>query len=184
MHILFTGICGFSGSALAEALLDSFPVGELTITGLDNLSRMGSWLNWERHKRRGNRLRHAGIRQASDLERLGPVNWAIDVAANRSVLAGVDGKNSSCQLLEHNLFGTINLLEFCKRLGAGFLLLSTSRVYSIEPLTNLKMSLNGKRFSPAVDQQWPCGMSVNGVTENGPAYPPASRTGDSKNNRP
>jgi CDP-paratose 2-epimerase len=47
MHILFTGICGFAGSALAEALLDSFPVGELTITGLDNLSRMGSWLNWE-----------------------------------------------------------------------------------------------------------------------------------------
>jgi nucleoside-diphosphate-sugar epimerase len=113
-------------------------------------------------------------------ETLGPVDWVIDVAANPSVLAGVDGKSSSRQLLEHNLFGTINLLEFCKRVGAGFLLLSTSRVYSIEPLTNLKMSLNGKRFSPAADQQWPCGVSVNGVTENGPAYPPVSLYGASK----
>jgi glycosyltransferase involved in cell wall biosynthesis len=39
-------------------------------------------------------------------------------------------------------------------------------------------SLIGKRFSPAVDQQWTCGMSVNGVTENGPAYPHFLATGD------
>ena len=30
------------------------------------------------------------------------------------LLAGVDGKTSSRQLIEHNLGGTVNMLEFCK----------------------------------------------------------------------
>lgn len=59
---------------------------------------------------------------ASDLETLGPVDWVIDVAANPTVLTGVGGKSSSLQLLEHNLLGMINLVEFCKRVGTGFLL--------------------------------------------------------------
>ena len=36
-------------------------------------------------------------------------------------------------MIEHNLIGTINLLEYCKRAGAGFIMLSTSRVYSRAP---------------------------------------------------
>jgi hypothetical protein len=35
------------------------------------------------------------IFDASDLETLGPVDWVIDVAANPTVLKGVDGKSSS-----------------------------------------------------------------------------------------
>lgn len=180
MHILITGICGFAGSALAEALLDSVPAGGLTITGLDNLSRRGSWINWERHKRRGIRLRHADIRQASDLETVESVDWVIDAAANPSVLAGVDGQSSSRQLLEHNLLGTINLLEYCKRVRAGFLLLSTSRVYSIEPLATLKMSVQERRFVPVAEQDWPLGVSAHGITESGPVSPPVSLYGASK----
>ena len=58
----------------------------------------------------------------SDLEPLPGVDWVIDAAANPSVLAGVDGRTSSRQLVEHNLGGTVNLLEFCKLHRAGFTL--------------------------------------------------------------
>lgn len=40
-------------------------------------------------------------------------------------------------VMEHNFVGTLNLLERCRETGAGFLLLSTSRVYSIPPLAGL-----------------------------------------------
>ena len=63
------------------------------------------------------------------------------------MLAGVDGKASSRQLVEHNLLGTVQLLETCKRWGAGFVLLSTSRVYSIPPLAALPKKLAALRFA-------------------------------------
>ncbi len=75
------------------------------------------------------------MRAASDLEALPAADWIIDAAANPSVLAGVDGQSSSRQLIEHNLYGTLNLLEYAKRHRSGFILLSSSRVYSIPPLS-------------------------------------------------
>src|ERR1700730_4300662 len=110
MRVLITGICGFAGSTLDEALLDQFDPGKLEVYGIDNLSREGSWLNFDRLKKRGVMLKHGDIRLPSDLEEFGPVDWVIDGAANPSVLAGVDGKTNSRQLIEHNLIGTINLL--------------------------------------------------------------------------
>jgi CDP-paratose 2-epimerase len=180
MRILITGICGFVGSTLAEALLDSVQPGQLTIVGVDNLSRAGSWINWDRLKRRGIQLRHGDIRQASDIDSLGAVDWVIDTAANPSVLAGIDGQSSSRQLLEHNLGGTINLLEYCKHTRAGFVLLSTSRVYSIEPLASIGVNVQGRRFVPSASQTWPDGVGPNGVTETGPTSAPVSLYGASK----
>jgi len=180
MRILITGICGFVGSTLAQALVEQTPTGSLVLTGLDNLSRPGGWLNLAALKARGVKLVHGDIRQASDVEALAPVDWVIDGAANASVLAGVDGKSSSRQLVEHNLMGTVNLLEYCKRVGAGFLLLSTSRIYSIEPLANLKMAVEGRRFVPLRDQEWPQGIGPAGVAERGPIAPPISLYGSSK----
>ena len=75
-------------------------------------------------------------------------DWVIDAAANPSVLAGVDGQTSSRQLVEHNLYGTINLLEYCKAHKAGFILLSTSRVYAIKPLAELKVKAVENAFRP------------------------------------
>jgi CDP-paratose 2-epimerase len=148
MNLLITGICGFVGSTLAEALLDHSAPGALNITGIDNFSRSGSWLNRDRLADRGIKVLHGDIRSASDLEALGPFDWIIDAAANPSVLAGVDGKSSSRQLVEHNLAGTINLLEACKRWNAGFLLLSTSRVYSIPPLAGLPVEIHDRAYRP------------------------------------
>ena len=135
MRILISGICGFVGSTVARALLERGARHE--VLGFDNFVRPGSETNRADLKRRGARLFHADLRAASDLEELPDADWVIDAAANPSVLAGIDGRTSSRQLVEHNLGGTTNLLEYCRLRRAGFTLLSTSRVYSIPPLAAL-----------------------------------------------
>ena len=165
------------GSVLTEALLEHSD--SLEITGIDNFSRNGSWLNREKLLTKGVTLIHGDIRNAADLEALGPFDWVIDAAANPSVLAGVDGKSSSRQLVEHNLGGTINLLEACKRWNAGFILLSTSRVYSIPPLANLEVEVKDHAFSPVLDGSIP-GISERGISEEFSTAPPVSLYGSTK----
>ncbi len=117
MRVLITGACGFVGSTLAKAFTDAVP--RLDVTGLDNLIRPGSERNRRTLLSAGVDLRHVDIRAPSDFENLPGVDWVIDAAANPSVLAGIDAKTSSRQLVEHNLYGTVNLLEFCKQHRAG-----------------------------------------------------------------
>jgi CDP-paratose 2-epimerase len=178
MRLLITGICGFAGSNLARALLEHQP--NLAITGIDNLSRAGSWLNREVLIALGVTIVHGDVRSASDLTVLGTFDWVIDCAANPSVLAGVDAKSSSRQLVDHNLSGTINLLEACKQWGAGFLLLSTSRVYSIPPLASLKMSVHQGAFHPQLAQPLAPGLSQRGISELFSTAPPISLYGATK----
>src|SRR5690554_7786271 len=125
MKIFITGICGFVGSTLALELLESGLATE--VFGIDNFVRSGSWLNKPRLEQKGIKVYHGDIKNASDLEVIPRADWVIDAAANPSVLAGVDGKSSSLQLVESNLWGTVNLLEYCKKHQAGFQLISTSR---------------------------------------------------------
>ncbi len=178
MRLLITGICGFVGSTLARALRDYFPTAQ--IVGIDNFSRSGSWLNRQPLQDLGIKVWHGDLRQASDLETLPPVDWVIDAAANPSVLAGVDGKTSSLQLVQHNLLGTINLLEYCKRHGAGFVLLSTSRVYSIPGLCGLRMLEKAGGFVPDPAQAFSPGISPLGVAESYSTAPPVSLYGSTK----
>jgi CDP-paratose 2-epimerase len=88
MKVLIAGICGFVGSVLAVELIRRAP--GLEIIGLDNLIRPGSELNRQYRKRRGLRLVHGDIRNASDLEAPPAVDWIVDAAANPSVLAGAE----------------------------------------------------------------------------------------------
>lgn len=178
MKILITGICGFVGSSIAQGLLEA--TADVTLVGLDNLSRPGSEHNRPLLKARGVSLVHGDIRNASDLENLPTVDWVIDAAANPSVLAGVDGKSSSRQLIEHNLGGTINLLEMCKRWHAGFLLLSTSRVYSIAPLSQMAVEVHDRAFRPVSTGALPTGLSIEGVSEKFSTAPPVSLYGSTK----
>src|SRR5476649_2184229 len=147
MKTLVTGVCGFVGSTLTRALLES--VENLQVTGVDNFIRPGSELNRRELAALGVKIIHADVRSATDFETLPAADFVMDAAANPSVLAGVDGKTSSRQLLEHNLSGTVNLLEYCKQHRAGFVLLSTSRVYSIAPLTALPLEVANHAFRPA-----------------------------------
>lgn len=178
MRILITGICGFVGSELAIALVTHHR--DLEIHGIDNFSRSGSWLNRDDLQALGIRVVHGDIRQPSDLEAMGPFDWVIDCAANPSVLAGVDGKSSSRQLIENNLGSTINLLEACKRWNAGFVLLSTSRVYSIPPLADLTVEVHDRAFRPLFSLEQDLGISATGISESFSTAAPVSLYGASK----
>lgn len=179
MRILITGVCGFVGSTLAKALLARRE--GLEIVGVDNFIRPGSETNRDDLKQIGVEVRHGDIRSASDLEEFPHIDALIDAAANPSVLAGVDGKTSSRQLIEHNLSGTINLLEFCKAHQAAFILLSTSRVYSIPPLAGLSMRVKDGAFVPDdASQPLPTGLTAAGVAEFFSTAAPVSLYGSTK----
>lgn len=178
MKILITGVSGFVGSTLARALVEAVPGVELS--GLDNFIRPGSESNRAGLKALGVRLFHGDLRAASDLETLPAADWVIDAAANPSVLAGVDGRTSSRQLVEHNLSGTINLLEYCKQHRAGLILLSTSRVYSITPLAALPVEVHRDAFRPAPEAALPPGLSAEGVDESFATLAPVSLYGATK----
>lgn len=177
MRILITGICGFVGSTLAKWWLQNNK--EHSIYGLDNFIRPGSESNRLALKKLGAHLYHADIRVVSDFEILPDVDYLIDAAANPSVLAGMDGLSSSRQLIEHNLSGTINMLEYCRSRRAGFILLSTSRVYSIKALASLKVEVQGDAFS-AADNQSIRGVSKLGINECFPTDAPVSLYGATK----
>ena len=136
MKVLITGICGFAGFSIAERLFENHS--NLQIIGLDNFSRKGSELNTSQLSNLGINLIRGDIRPQSDMDALPKVDWVIDCAANPSVLAGIDGQSSSRQLMEHNLLGTINLLEYCKSHKAGLNLLSTRGEYSATILEALQ----------------------------------------------
>ena len=178
MKVLITGICGFVGSSIARGLQDLESTIELS--GIDNFSRPGSELNRTALRNLGVPVHHADLRNASDVDALPASDWLIDAAANPSVLAGVSGVTSSRQLVEHNLAGTINLLEYCKRYRAGFILLSTSRVYSIPLLSSLKVQESGEAYRPVAEQDFPNGITTNGVAETYSTMPPVSLYGSTK----
>jgi CDP-paratose 2-epimerase len=178
MRILVTGACGFVGSRILRKLRESLENAELT--GLDNFCRAGSERNRALLKELGVNFVHGDVRSASDFESLPPVDWLIDAAANPSVLAGVDGRSSSRQVIEHNLGGTVNMLEHCKRHGAGFVLLSTSRVYGVESLSALPLRTRGARFDLDDARQLPAGVCPRGVGEDFSTTPPLSLYGVSK----
>lgn len=178
MKVLLTGACGFVGSTLARAVAESGKPWNLI--GFDNLGRPGSELNRTELGRLGVKLFHGDLRCQSDVDTLPPVDWIVDCAANPSVLAGADGQTSSRQLMEHNLSGTLNLLEKCKASQAGFVLLSTSRVYAIEPIARLKVAVHDGAFEPDETAALPPGLTVNGLTENFSTASPVSLYGASK----
>jgi CDP-paratose 2-epimerase len=178
MKVLISGVCGFVGSQLARYLRQSFE--GIEIFGLDNLARSGSEMNRPALRNLGVELFHGDIRMASDLDALPTSDWVIDAAALPSVLAGRDGKSSTRQLLEHNLIGTINLLEYCRSCHAGLILLSTSRVYSIPALLQIPLSVDSSAYVLDAAQPWPAPVSQAGIREAFSVEAPISLYGATK----
>lgn len=178
MRLLITGVCGFAGGAVAEALLERRP--GLSIAGIDNLIRPGSEGNRPRLRKLGIEVIHGDLRAASDFEALPAADWVIDAAANPSVLAGVGAGSTSRQMFEHNLAGLVNVLEYCKARRAGLLLLSSSRVYSIPALASLPLRDCGSRFQLDASGPLPAGISPRGIGVDFSTEPPVSLYGSTK----
>lgn len=179
MKILITGVCGYLGSRMAAFLAGALDRAQLC--GIDNLSRRGSESSLPGLKKIGVKLFHGDVRAQSDVDALPAADWVIDCAANPSVLAGAGALSdtSSRQLAENNLSGTLNLLEYCKRSSAGFVLISTSRVYSIAELTAIKLRIKGDRLAPALPSALR-GFSRYGIAEEFSTRPPLSLYGATK----
>lgn len=174
-HALVTGGAGFIGSHLAIRLRTA-GIAE-RVTSLDNLKRRGSELQLQRLREAGVTFLHGDTRVPEDIEAAGPFDLMIDCAAEPSVHAGMKG--SPVALLDNNLTGTIHCLEACRRYGARFLLLSTSRVYPIDPLNAIPVHESETRFEWDPDAL-PTGVTRSGVTEAMTLDGPRSFYGASK----
>jgi CDP-paratose 2-epimerase len=178
MRLLITGACGFVGSTIAFALRELRP--DAKILGIDNFCRPGSETNRRRLQDVGVQVSHRDVRCASDIEMLPDCDWMIDAAANPSVVAGVGGGTSSRQLMEQNLQGAVNLLEYSRRSKAGFILLSSNRVYNIPALTKIPLKVQDSAFVFDGSQPSPVGVSERGLNEAFSTEPPVSLYGATK----
>jgi CDP-paratose 2-epimerase len=154
MRILITGGAGFVGSFLAQAFRRKDPNGEVVV--LDNLRRRGSELNLPIFKQAGIRFVHGDVRNRADLGALeGNFDVFVDASAEPSVLAGLH--DSPDYVIETNLGGTLNALAFSRERCGLFFFLSTSRVYSMEPLRKLSLKETPTRFecNTAVTEDFP-----------------------------
>jgi len=176
MKILITGGAGFVGSRLALAFVNE--ESRATVTVVDNLRRRGSELNLNLFRHHGIRFIHGDIRAFSDLDDIaGDFDLLVEASAEPSVHAGLNG--SPNYVLQTNLAGTLNCLEFARKRVEKFVFLSTSRVYSIQPLREINLVETVHRFEIAREQIHR-GVSHLGISEGFPTNLPRSLYGATK----
>ncbi len=163
MRVLVTGGAGFVGANLSIALASRD--GSREIIAFDNLKRRGSELNLPRLREAGVRFVHGDVREPTDLDATGPVDAIVECSAEPSVMAGVEGGTEF--LVHTNLLGAYNCLEVARRHDAAFLFLSTSRVYPMGPLNELRYEEDETRFRLVDEQPYP-GVSSRGIAEDFP----------------
>jgi CDP-paratose 2-epimerase len=173
-RILITGGAGFVGSNLALSLAERRGS---EIVAFDNLHRRGSELALPRLRSGGVGFVHGDIRNPEDFDNLPAADLVIECSAEPSVHAGYDG--SPRYLLNTNLLGTINCLDYARRHGSAVVFLSTSRVYSIPALRGLPLRRCGDRLALAPTESGP-GWSGRGIAENFSTRAPRSLYGASK----
>lgn len=160
---LITGGAGFVGSNLAIELKKNKQ--NVRVISFDNLKRRGSELNIQRLLVNSVEFIHGDIRNREDFETVVGVDVIIECSAEPSVLAGFD--SSPDYLINTNLLGTINCLEYARKCNADFVFLSTSRVYPVKTINSLNFTETATRFA-LIEEQEVVGASSNGVTENFP----------------
>ena len=162
-HILVTGGAGFVGSSLALALKAAWPASR--ITALDNLKRRGSELNLPRLAEGRVEFLHGDVRNPEDLAAAGRPGLLVECSAEPSVLAGMDG--SPDYVIQSNLFGAYHCIEKARQWGADVIFFSTSRVYPIAALNQLRFEEQPTRFALCPEQPFP-GASEHGISEDFP----------------
>mgnify|MGYP001191053815 CR=1 FL=1 len=133
MKILITGGCGFVGSNLAIYFKDNH-IGT-QINSLDNLSRKGTLLNFNKLKKKKIKNFKIDISNNKAVESLPRYDLIIDCCAEASVETS---KKNVDVVFNTNLLGTFNILKKCKKDKSNLIFLSSSRVYSIKKLRELK----------------------------------------------
>jgi CDP-paratose 2-epimerase len=162
-NILITGGAGFVGSSLALSLKAKYPDYEIYV--LDNLKRRGSELNIPRLKEKNIHFIHGDIRNKEDFDGLPRIDVILEASAEPSVLSGID--STPDYLINTNLNGTINCLNFALKHKSDFIFLSTSRVYPIETVESINFIETDSRFEITAEQTIP-GFSQKGISENFP----------------
>lgn len=162
MRALITGGAGFVGSSLARHFRAHWP--QAQVVAMDNLRRRGSELNLAELAAQDVSFVHGDVRNPADLQGLeGNFDVLIEASAEPSVLAGVGG--SPRYVLDTNLTGAINCLEFARERCGGVVFLSSSRIYSIEPLASLPVQECGTRLDLPEDFKGQ-GISHAGISES------------------
>lgn len=174
--ILITGGCGFVGSNLAIAFKKANPTSH--IIAFDNLKRRGSELNITRLRNNAIQFIHGDIRNIEDFEEVGEIDVLIDAAAEPSVVSGME--TTPDYLINTNLVGTVNCLNFALKNKAVFVLLSTSRVYPIGLLNEISLKEQATRFSIQEEENKVPGVTKEGVTEQFPLHGARSFYGTTK----
>ena len=176
MRYLVTGGCGFVGSRMCLGIKTAHPSAE--IVAFDNLRRRGSEINVVDLSAAGITVVHGDIRIPADLDDIeGTFDVVIDAAAEPSVHAGTTG--SPRYVIDTNLGGTVNLLEFARQRASTFVLLSTSRVYAINSLRGIRTTEGTSRLEVDAVQDLP-GVGPEGITEDFPTTGARSYYGASK----
>ena len=133
MKILITGGCGFVGSNLAIYFKNN-RIGS-QINSLDNLSRKGTLLNLNRLKKLKIKNFKIDISDNKAVSRLPKYDLIVDCCAEAAVETS---KKEVDKVFNTNLLGTFNILKKCKKDKSKLIFLSSSRVYSIKKLRELK----------------------------------------------
>ena len=162
MSVFISGGAGFVGSSLARCYRDKYPTRR--IVAFDNLRRRGSELNLRAFKDLDIEFVHGDIRAANDFgEVQGEFDLFIDAAAEPSAHAGAD--SSPHYVLDTNLVGTLNSLEFARKRCGNMIFLSTSRVYSVTAQRAIPLREEPTRLSIDTAATLPEGLSGNGISE-------------------
>ena len=145
MHRIFiTGICGFVGSNLAHY----FQSLGCHVYGIDNLSRKGSEKNFKLLKKEGVKIFRGDLTKLKKYKMFKKnVNFHafIHSAALTSVLDGTNN-NSAQFLYKNNILSTLESLKLCSSMKSKFIYISSSRVYSISDIKQIKLKIKNNSF--------------------------------------
>src|SRR5262249_15258503 len=125
-----------------------------------NLYRRGSELNLPRLKTGGVVFHHGDMRDPETFPS-GSFDYLIECSAEPSVLAGLN--RSPDYLMQSNLMGAYYCLEKARQWDAGFLFVSTSRVYPINRLEKHLWHEDATRFRWS--DQGTAGITSHSVSE-------------------
>jgi len=164
-RVLVTGAAGFVGSNLVKQLL---PLG-VQVFGVDNLSRKGIQNNLKKISQ------EILIGDISNPDVFSEFPENIEVVFHLAATADKPVRDvDPIRDFETNARGTFNTLEFCRRVGAGIIYASSSKVYSEKLNETLSLVRKGKRVVPKDEKLQAIGPDL--IPDLSPAPPIRSRS--------